>query len=93
MDNIPSLTKPPTAPKKKKTKRPLSKLGEVKRRLFPNSPPPAPRKKMMRRHICNRPPIILEWDDDQNETEAKWLANSGQVRIKFLTFDPTDVKV
>ena len=68
MSNIPSLTKPPQAPKKKKASlaERRGRLDQIRRRLvFEENQPRKP-----------------EW---------RVLAESGEVRAKFLRYNPDDV--
>jgi len=86
-----SLTHPPNAPKKKKSqhmsiKRPISRLV-----LPPTPPPPAPKKKM-RRSIVDLTPIPLEWEKSEEENDARFLADSGRVRAKYLRCSPKDIE-
>ena len=95
MTSIPSLANPPNAPKTNRTRQPKPyKLQRIRSLVLPKSPilipPPAPKKSKKKRHF-NRDPIPLEWDVACSGIEAKWLAESGSVREKYLVNTPEDV--
>ena len=87
MNTIPSLISPPNAPKKKGDKR-RYQLDRIPKLILPPSPPAAP-KKAEKRKSYDLTPIPLEWDAPSEE--ARWLAESGHVRTKYLRYDPEDV--
>lgn len=90
--NIPSLLNPPSAPKKKVERKPLPTLGSVRCLSFPAlSPPPAPKKRKVLKKVLNLTPIPLDWDYSASFLEAQILADSGEVREKFLINSPEDV--
>ena len=87
MNTIPSLNSPPNAPRKKGDKR-RYQLIRIPKLVLPPSPPAAP-KKAEKRKVYDLTPIPLEWDSPSDN--ARWLAESGHVRTKFLRYGPEDV--
>ena len=91
--DIPSLTKPPIAPKKKEKCRSLPRLDDVRRQLFSDplpSPPHAPKKRYPRRTPVEAIPFVLE-EETPLYLEAKLLRESGEVREKYLLHRPEEV--
>ena len=84
---------PPPAPKKNPVKRTYDLQG-ARKVLFPSSPPPPPPAPRSRRttarafHLSARP---LVWGVSPELVEAQVLAESGDIREKFLNYSPEDV--
>ena len=55
-------------------------------------PPVAAPRKKTRRTAVDLTPIPIDWGMSEAEKEAQWLANSGSVRLKYLTHSPKDVE-
>ena len=55
-------------------------------------PPVAAPRKKTRRTAVDLTPIPLDWGMSEAEKEAQWLANSGSVRLKYLTHSPKDIE-
>ena len=89
MSSIPSLANPPKAPMKKDKVRPY-KLHRVRDLILSPSIPAAPKKVGKKKKNFDLSPIPLEWD--MITGDGKWLADSGHVREKFLTYGPDDVR-
>ena len=79
----PSLTNPPNAPVKKKEKRAF-RHQVIPKLIFPPSPSIAPKTEKTSREASSTP-----WETP--EDEARWLANSGRVRVKYLRYTPSDI--
>ena len=90
MTSIPSLSNPPNAPRKGPAMRPTTLPVVRPLYLPPTPPPPAPKKEKKTKRV-DLTPIPFEWEHETWMREAELLANSGFVRIKFLSHTPATI--
>ena len=88
-----SLRNPPRAPKRENAVQ-THLLGQISRLILPPTPPiiPQPPRKKARRTPVDLTPIPLDWGMTVAEREARFLADTRCVRVKFLLSSPKQVE-